>query len=471
MFEYQTAISELTGLPVSNASTYEGPSAVAAAAYLAKLHNAKRSARRQRRPAPAHAADAAHARARLRHGRRRGAAARRRHRPRRRGPRRSTATPARRSSPQPNFYGAVEDAAALQRRRQGAPASPVVIAQADPIALGVLAPPGDCGVDVARRRGPAAGQPPGLRRAVVRLLRRARGVPAAHARAHRRRDRRRRRPPRLRAHAADARAAHPPREGDLEHLHRAGAQRARRRRLPGLAGAPRHRRARRAAARAHALRARDARRAARRRTSCTSSRSCASSRCASTPTSPRCAGAAWPTASTPASTCTRSAAASEDRGVLLVALTEKRSRADIDRLADVLGAAVAAERDGGDGRAGPRRWRRERDRRQPPARRPGHRRPPPAPPARRVAAQPARCSASARRRSSRRARRAGARSSARRWTCPQPDAESCCPRAFAARSRRACPRSQSRRSCATTSASPSATSTWTRASTRSARAR
>ena len=41
MFEYQTAISELTALPVSNASVYEGPSAVAAAAYLAKLANGK----------------------------------------------------------------------------------------------------------------------------------------------------------------------------------------------------------------------------------------------------------------------------------------------------------------------------------------------------------------------------------------------------------------------------------------------
>src|SRR2546421_2919256 len=43
MFEYQTAICELTALPVSNASVYEGPSAVAAAGYMAKLHNGRRS--------------------------------------------------------------------------------------------------------------------------------------------------------------------------------------------------------------------------------------------------------------------------------------------------------------------------------------------------------------------------------------------------------------------------------------------
>ena len=34
----------------------------------------------------------------------------------------------------------------------------------------------------------------------------------------------------------------------------------------------------------------------------------------------------------------------EFEGGLLVAITERRSRADIDRLAEVLGAAVAAER-------------------------------------------------------------------------------------------------------------------------------
>jgi hypothetical protein len=33
----------------------------------------------------------------------------------------------------------------------------------------------------------------------------------------------------------------------------------------------------------------------------------------------------------------------EDRGVLLVAITERRTRADIDRLVEVLGAAVASE--------------------------------------------------------------------------------------------------------------------------------
>src|ERR1022692_3725237 len=43
MFEYQTAICELTGLPVSNASVYEGPSAVAAAGYVAKHANPGRN--------------------------------------------------------------------------------------------------------------------------------------------------------------------------------------------------------------------------------------------------------------------------------------------------------------------------------------------------------------------------------------------------------------------------------------------
>ena len=81
---------------------------------------------------------------------------------------------------QPNFYGAVEDAAELERRREAgrgrrgrsgrrrlskggaararmAGAGPVVISQVDPIALGVLASPGECGVDVAVGEGQSLG--------------------------------------------------------------------------------------------------------------------------------------------------------------------------------------------------------------------------------------------------------------------------------------------------------------------------
>src|SRR6185437_9665591 len=57
---------------------------------------------------------------------------------------------------QPNFYGAVEDAEALSdaaRQRH----DPVVVAQVDPIVLGVLRPPGECGVDVAVGEGQALG--------------------------------------------------------------------------------------------------------------------------------------------------------------------------------------------------------------------------------------------------------------------------------------------------------------------------
>ena len=65
MFEYQTAICELTGLPVANASVYEGASAVASAAYLAKLHNGRARIVASAGLPSALAADTAHLRARL----------------------------------------------------------------------------------------------------------------------------------------------------------------------------------------------------------------------------------------------------------------------------------------------------------------------------------------------------------------------------------------------------------------------
>ena len=125
---------------------------------------------------------------------------------------------------QPNFLGAVEDVAPLAAAAKQVGA--LVVCACDPLPLGILEPPGACGVD-SRRRGPDARQPARLRRPVVRLLRRRAGAPAQMPGRIAGETQRRRRPPRLRADPADARAAHPPREGDLEHLHRAGAQRAR----------------------------------------------------------------------------------------------------------------------------------------------------------------------------------------------------------------------------------------------------
>ncbi|HWJ49804.1 MAG TPA: aminomethyl-transferring glycine dehydrogenase subunit GcvPA [Solirubrobacteraceae bacterium] len=164
MFEYQTAISELTGLPVSNASTYEGPSAVAAAGYLAKLHNggSRFVVSAGLHPhtietlltlahgygmdvvevplrdgvtdpdAWAHAIDADTT---------------------------GSAPPSAAIFAQPNFYGAVEDAEALSAAAKAASPErpPVVIAQVDAIALGILKPPGACGVDVAVGEGQPLG--------------------------------------------------------------------------------------------------------------------------------------------------------------------------------------------------------------------------------------------------------------------------------------------------------------------------
>jgi glycine dehydrogenase subunit 1 len=160
MFEYQTAISELTGLPVSNASVYEGPSAVAAAGYLAKLHNGKSRIVISAGLHP-HAIETLRTTA---HGygmevvevRLRGgvtdpdawAAA-------------IDADTSAAIFAQPNFYGAVEDAAALSAAAKSAvreaARGPVVIAQVDPITLGVLAAPGECGVDVAVGEGQPLG--------------------------------------------------------------------------------------------------------------------------------------------------------------------------------------------------------------------------------------------------------------------------------------------------------------------------
>ena len=128
----------------------------------------------------------------------------------------------------PNFLGAIEDLEALApvAKRTGA----LLVVPVDALTLGVLRPPGELGADVAVGEGQPLGNrldfggPSfGFFAAREEHMRRMPGRIAGETT-------RRRRPARLRAHAPDPRAAHPPREGDLEHLHQPGAERARRRR-------------------------------------------------------------------------------------------------------------------------------------------------------------------------------------------------------------------------------------------------
>jgi glycine dehydrogenase subunit 1 len=151
MFEYQTAICELTGLPISNASVYEGPSAVAAAGYVAKLANPGRTRFIVSRGVHPHAREALATLARgwgmdvveapLHDG--------------------ATELPALDEQvsavivQQPNFLGAIEDLEALAGAAHAAGA--LCIAACDPLPLSVLRAPGECGVDVAVGEGQTLG--------------------------------------------------------------------------------------------------------------------------------------------------------------------------------------------------------------------------------------------------------------------------------------------------------------------------
>jgi glycine dehydrogenase subunit 1 len=154
MFEYQTAMSELTGLPVSNASVYEGPSAVAAAGYLARLHT-KRTRFLVSRGLHPHARETLETNAH-------GFGATVEELPLADGVTDLAALEAAIGDDvaavflgQPNFLGAVEDLEALSpvARSTGA----LLIVSCDPMTLGVLRPPGDFEVDLAVGEGQPLG--------------------------------------------------------------------------------------------------------------------------------------------------------------------------------------------------------------------------------------------------------------------------------------------------------------------------
>jgi glycine dehydrogenase subunit 1 len=154
MFEYQTAISELTGLPVSNATLYEAPSALASAGWLAYQAN-RRGRFLVSRGLHPHSREALAATSA-------GWGTAIEEIPLADGVTDAAALAAAVSDDvsavflqYPNFLGAVEDLEALVAAAAGSGA--LVIVQCDAIPLGILRPPGEFGVDIAVGEGQPLG--------------------------------------------------------------------------------------------------------------------------------------------------------------------------------------------------------------------------------------------------------------------------------------------------------------------------
>lgn len=159
IFEYQTAICELTGMDVSNASMYDGASAMAEAMLLAYFHHRQErkvfllapgvhpeyidvattymknfALQIEKLPEKNGLVDVAHLKEKL------------------------TDQVAGVVVASPNFYGLIEEMAAITELAHQAGA--LMIAVANPIAMGLLEPPGAYGADVAVGEGQPLGIPP-----------------------------------------------------------------------------------------------------------------------------------------------------------------------------------------------------------------------------------------------------------------------------------------------------------------------
>ena len=229
LFEYQSMVCELTALEVSNASLYDGPTSLVEAVHMARAGERRRVARVASGVDPRYVESASNVRARVRassrsgFGGRRGLTAVARGRRRRRRGRRPA--PERLRDPRAGARERVRRGA----RRRGRGRSRC----STRCRSGCSPPPGELGADIAVAEGQALGNHLNYGGPVPGGHRGADGGRPPDARPDRRGDRRRRRPARVRAHAPGARAAHPPREGDVEHLHQPDADGDRGHDLPG----------------------------------------------------------------------------------------------------------------------------------------------------------------------------------------------------------------------------------------------
>ena len=118
----------------------------------------------------------------------------------------------------PSFYGQLIDLRPIAEKAHAVGALLVAVFT-EVVALGAIEPPGAQGADIVVGEGQSIGNPLTFGGPYVGLFatrqKFVRQMPGRLCR----RDGRRRGPARLRADALDPRAAHPPRQGDLEHLH------------------------------------------------------------------------------------------------------------------------------------------------------------------------------------------------------------------------------------------------------------
>ena len=225
LFNFQTMICDLTGLDVANASLLDEATAAAEAMALAERASQveDKSLLRRCRGASADARGAAHPR------RAAGLES-----DRRRSPHRSRQGRRVRRAAAISGHLAARCATSGPRSRALHAKGALAIVAADLLALTLLASPGELGADIAIGSAQRFGVPMGyggphaaymavrdaLKRSlpgrIVGLSVDSRGAPG------------------LSAGAADPRAAYPPREGDLQHLHRAGAARRDRLDVRGL---------------------------------------------------------------------------------------------------------------------------------------------------------------------------------------------------------------------------------------------
>ena len=228
LYEYQTMIASLTGMQVSNASLYDGASAVAEACLMAVRANRKSKSLRilvpttvnphYRRVAHASASNQSLRFEELAYSPDEG--------------RTLVDSLAKYEGQditaiviqQPNFFGVLEDVDALTdwAHARGI----LVIAVVNPMSLAMLKPPGEWGTAAPQsrcrhrsRRWAAARCAALLGWSVLRLHHHAHGTRAPDAGANHRSHSGSERQGRLHAHPASPRAAHPPQQGDVEHLH------------------------------------------------------------------------------------------------------------------------------------------------------------------------------------------------------------------------------------------------------------